>query len=62
MYESELQKMRRDILRAISASSRQMLDDKVKNHGQIAISYGKHVKVIDAEMALNSKVKNILGK
>ncbi len=49
MYEKELQKLRRKILRAVSASSRQLLDTKVKNNRPIAVYNIDHVEVIDAK-------------
>ncbi|MCQ2286822.1 MAG: hypothetical protein MJZ76_08115 [Bacteroidales bacterium] len=51
MYENDLQELRRTILKAVSASSRQLLDEKVKSHSQIAVCYNDRVEVIQAKDA-----------
>lgn len=59
MYEQELQKLRRDILRGVAASTQNMLNEKSKSNAVVAISLDNHVEVIKAKKVMKS---NYLSK
>ena len=51
MYEKELQKLRRAILKGVSASSRHLLASKVKSQQPIAVYNVDHVEIMNAKEA-----------
>lgn len=52
MYEQELQKLRRDILRGVTASTQNMLNKKSKTNALVAISRDNHVEVVKAKKVI----------
>ncbi len=50
MKETEIQRLRRKIIKGLSLSSSLMMDEKIKAHTSIAIMHENHVKVFDADV------------